>query len=183
MFENGATLPVKTLAMLDIFYPFKTYAYKIIADEVNVLPVILDWSNHQPRFHFSMPVDLLKLKTRTIEIDGFQWLIADFGARPPYDPKERFRRWKERYGDSGNGGRRTSQRRIPKKSPTYASKSYYAVLGLEVGASLEEIKAAYRQLARSLHPDVNASPAAKSEMQKVNEAYAILVKSTYILRK
>jgi molecular chaperone DnaJ len=51
---------------------------------------------------------------------------------------------------------------------------YYAVLGLTRGATDNEIKRAYRRLARDLHPDVNPDPAAKERFQEVNRAYQAL---------
>ncbi|MGY1806267.1 molecular chaperone DnaJ [Blastococcus sp. SYSU D00669] len=51
---------------------------------------------------------------------------------------------------------------------------YYAVLGLARGATDNEIKRAYRRLARDLHPDVNPDPAAKERFQEVNRAYQAL---------
>ncbi|XVF63681.1 hypothetical protein PTKIN_Ptkin09bG0106000 [Pterospermum kingtungense] len=55
--------------------------------------------------------------------------------------------------------------------------SLYQVLGIQVGATCQEIKAAYRRLARVLHPDVSSngpSNAAAHEFIKVHEAYATL---------
>src|SRR3954471_6936370 len=51
---------------------------------------------------------------------------------------------------------------------------YYAVLGLARGATDNEIKRAYRRLARDLHPDVNPEPGAKERFQEVNRAYQAL---------
>src|SRR3954466_8664554 len=48
---------------------------------------------------------------------------------------------------------------------------YYAVLGLARGATDNEIKRAYRRLARDLHPDVNPDPGAKERFQEGNRAY------------
>lgn len=50
----------------------------------------------------------------------------------------------------------------------------YRVLGVKRTASANEIKSAYRRLARQYHPDVNASPAAASEFARVTEAYHTL---------
>ena len=48
----------------------------------------------------------------------------------------------------------------------------YKVLGLEPGASDEEVKQAYRRLAKKYHPDLNPGDAeAARKMQEVNEAY------------
>lgn len=171
-----------TLSMLDIFYPRKAYVYKVLDGEISVLPVYMEWPEEHVKFYLSPPVDLLRLKRREVELERMTFRVADFGARPPYDPRVRFRRWQARYG-SGNGGRRTHQRRRRTTYRGYAASTYYEILGLSRGASLQEIRTAYRQLARELHPDVNPSPEAKARMQKINEAYAALVKATYILRK
>ncbi len=53
----------------------------------------------------------------------------------------------------------------------------YAVLGVKPGASDDEIKAAYRTLAKKYHPDLNqGSAAAETKMKEINEAYTILIK-------
>ena len=53
----------------------------------------------------------------------------------------------------------------------------YEVLGVSPGASDDEIKAAYRKLAKKYHPDLNnGSPEAEARMKEVNEAYTLLIK-------
>ena len=53
----------------------------------------------------------------------------------------------------------------------------YEVLGVAPGASDDEIKAAYRKLAKKYHPDLNGGSAeAEAKMKEVNEAYTILIK-------
>jgi molecular chaperone DnaJ len=51
---------------------------------------------------------------------------------------------------------------------------YYGVLGLAPGATDNDIKKAYRRLARDLHPDVNPEPGAKERFQEVSRAYQAL---------
>ncbi|KAJ6731079.1 CHAPERONE PROTEIN DNAJ 11 CHLOROPLASTIC-LIKE [Salix viminalis] len=61
-------------------------------------------------------------------------------------------------------------------TPTSAS-SLYEVLGIQMGATCQEIKTAYRRLARTLHPDVAASGQREDtayEFMRVHEAYETL---------
>jgi molecular chaperone DnaJ len=55
-----------------------------------------------------------------------------------------------------------------------SKRDYYEVLGLNRGASQEEIKKAYRKLARQYHPDVNKSPDAEQKFKEIKEAYDVL---------
>ena len=80
------------------------------------------------------------------------------------------------YGNSSGGYRQGGNYQ---RTGTYTSNRsrYYRILGLKDGASQEEIKKAYRQLAKEHHPDkfVNASDSEKkfheSKMKEINEAY------------
>lgn len=54
------------------------------------------------------------------------------------------------------------------------SNSLYETLGVDKSASADEIKKAYRRLARKYHPDVNKDPEAESKFKEINAAYEIL---------
>src|SRR5260221_7036021 len=51
---------------------------------------------------------------------------------------------------------------------------YYAVLGVRRDANAEEIKKAYRRLARELHPDVNPDPVTQERFKEITQAYELL---------
>lgn len=53
-------------------------------------------------------------------------------------------------------------------------KDYYETLGVSRDAGPDEIKRAYRRLARKYHPDVSSEPGAEERIKEVNEAYEVL---------
>ncbi|WP_131781921.1 DnaJ C-terminal domain-containing protein [Legionella gresilensis] len=53
-------------------------------------------------------------------------------------------------------------------------KDYYKIMGLDRNVSQEEIKRAYRKLARKYHPDVSKEPNAESKFKELGEAYEVL---------
>ncbi|GAA0400810.1 chaperone protein DnaJ 2 [Acrocarpospora corrugata] len=54
------------------------------------------------------------------------------------------------------------------------AKDYYATLGVRRDASQDEIKKAYRRLARELHPDVNPDPQTQERFKEITQAYEVL---------
>ena len=51
---------------------------------------------------------------------------------------------------------------------------YYAVLGVRRDASADQIKMAYRRLARELHPDVNPDPVTHERFKEITQAHEVL---------
>src|SRR5881227_3392473 len=59
--------------------------------------------------------------------------------------------------------------------PTATKKDYYETLGVARGADTEDIRKAYRKLARKYHPDLNpGDKSAEERFRNVQEAYDIL---------
>ncbi|MFP5225432.1 MAG: DnaJ domain-containing protein [Actinomycetota bacterium] len=59
-------------------------------------------------------------------------------------------------------------------SRDWFEKDFYAILGVSKDASTEEIKRAYKKLARDLHPDRNQAAGAEDRFKDVSEAYEVL---------
>ena len=56
-----------------------------------------------------------------------------------------------------------------------ATRDYYEILGVKRDASADELKKAFRQLARKYHPDLNkGSKEAEEKFKEINEAYQVL---------
>ncbi len=53
-------------------------------------------------------------------------------------------------------------------------KDYYAILGVPQNATLEQIRMAYRHMARVNHPDISTVPGAEERFKEINEAYEVL---------
>ena len=53
-------------------------------------------------------------------------------------------------------------------------RDYYEILDVPRSASADDLKAAFRKMARQFHPDVNKEPDAEEKFKEINEAYAVL---------
>ena len=54
------------------------------------------------------------------------------------------------------------------------NRDYYEILGVPRNATSDDLKSAFRRLARQYHPDVNNAPDAEEKFKEINEAYAVL---------
>jgi DnaJ-domain-containing protein 1 len=113
------------------------------------------------------------------QVAGSEWKLVL--ERPSPDvaggqEEPRFSTWeevrdKQRARSSGGGGSSSGGSGSP-GSPVNAS--YYQLLGVAPAASQPDIKAAYRQLALKLHPDINSAADAGQRFAEVAAAYDIL---------
>ena len=55
------------------------------------------------------------------------------------------------------------------------AKDYYEILGLKKGASKEEIKKAFKKLAKKYHPDISKEENAQEKFKEINEAVEVLL--------
>ena len=54
------------------------------------------------------------------------------------------------------------------------TKDYYRTLGVDRSANANDIKKAYKKLAKKYHPDLNKNPQAEERFKEINEAASIL---------
>ncbi|KAL5557868.1 hypothetical protein UlMin_034079 [Ulmus minor] len=63
---------------------------------------------------------------------------------------------------------------VERPASSTSSSSLYEVLGIRMEATCQEIKTAYRKLARVVHPDVQTGQASADQFLKIHEAYSTL---------
>lgn len=66
------------------------------------------------------------------------------------------------------------QSKVGRVNGKLSKQDYYEVLGVDKGASKQDIRKSYRKLARQYHPDVNKDAGAEDKFKEVKEAYEVL---------
>ena len=90
-----------------------------------------------------------------------KWRVASFSEKVPHK--------QQRYQTDTDG------QRPPRSTQPDSLAECYAVLGISLDSEAEDVKTAYRNLARKIHPDVNQAADATQQMQALNEAYRRLM--------
>src|SRR5436190_12393120 len=96
-----------------------------------------------------------------------------WSARPAWTTRERSPPCAPWRGTWAISWRRVDWLRTDRTQDAVA-KDYYGTLGIRRDATPDEIKRAYRKLAREYHPDVNPDPAAQERFKEINAAYEVL---------
>lgn len=157
--EDKLYLPEDWMETLYNVYGGKIYGYDSFAQFASVFPVYFEEVGQGFRRHirYGEAIDAGQLHVDTLHVQGRYaagyWRVADF----------------EGSGQQTDSGQHTGSRFQPVSE--HSISAYYAVLAVEQGADRDTIRTAYRRLARQYHPDVNQSPEAHSQMQRINEAY------------
>ena len=92
-----------------------------------------------------------------------RWPGSACSARPGWTTRRRWERCARWHGTWARSWRGRS-----------GVNDYYGVLGVRRDASPDEIKKAYRRLARELHPDVNPDPQTQERFKEITQAYEVL---------
>jgi DnaJ-like protein len=135
--------PHDVTAALIALYGGKIYAYDPFAPELLVFPVHFDRQGADYVTRYGKTVEAARLYCSRVHAQTYEI----------------------------HGHWRVASFDAPVPSAEEIAEGYFEVLGLKFGADLIAVKRAYRRLARKLHPDVNQSPEATAQMQRLNEAY------------
>lgn len=157
--DNEVFQPDPWMLALMALYGGKLYAFDVYGKDIRIFPTYfeaVDLVNY--RIHYGADIDVTQLgcgvqESNSYYLDG-TWLVADFtGATPP--PKRR----------------KAEEPKPSRPAPRQRPESPWEILGIAKTTQRDEIKRAYRRLARRYHPDLNPSSDAHDLMQKLNTAY------------
>lgn len=153
--EGRVYLPDDWMEALYTLYGDMIYGYDAYGPYATVFPVYFEprGGGFQRFIRYGDTIDVSQLRAETIHTENRfltgTWRVASF------EPAG------EREHVNKDGP--------PLVRGTLAA--YYAVFDLTPDADREAVRGAYRRLARAYHPDVNDSPEATRQMQRINEAY------------
>ncbi len=160
--ENQHYAPDPWMQSLIALYGSKIYAFETFGKDIRIYPVYFEADRDTYFARYGRDVDVTQLVCATIKIEGLlrgNWLVADFVGKKP------------------NAQAHHHTRGHARPAPPL-ERSAWDILGVAAGADRDTIKAAYRQLARLFHPDVNRAPDATEQMQRLNVAYAAALRET-----
>ena len=158
-------MPQDWMMALLALYGDKIYGYDVAGKDVYIFPVHYDVQpGYNERYiRWGPLVNLHHLRADFTELDSVHlkgnFRIVDFA--PPSRQTE---------GGSASGGD-SQQQSAPRYASRSAMHSFYQLLSVPMDATPEDIKRAYREMARQHHPDMNPDADSTSKMQEINQAY------------
>jgi hypothetical protein len=157
--DNEVFQPDPWMHALMSLYNGKLYAFDVYGKDIRIFPTYFEPVDllHY-RIHYGGDVDVTKLGCGSFDMAypdlSGSWLVADFtGATPP--PKRQ----------------KKQEAHAAKPAPRKRPPTPWEILGIAKTTERDEIKRAYRRLARRYHPDLNPSREAHDLMQALNNAY------------
>jgi hypothetical protein len=146
------------LEVLAALYADRVYAFEVAGHHSYFFPIHLRGEGRRRQAAFGDVIDYAALGCSTVssQTAAFvgSWRVADFTHH-------------------GQTFRSYTTQQFPERMR--ALLPHFSALGLEPDANPEQIKQAYRALARLYHPDVNADPSADERMKQLNHAYQQLM--------
>jgi hypothetical protein len=148
-------------------YQNRIFAWETFGPEIFIFAVHYqpDGRYYDIRYGETLNMRHMHTETRQTYVPGFTgvWRVAAFADRH------------QQAHTAGEGGARVGNDGRSSAPLGGTLESFYVLLQVDAGASREDIKFAYRRLARKYHPDLNKSPDATKQMQAINEAYQKLL--------
>ncbi len=146
-------------------YGEKLWAYDIFGGELFIYPIHYDRIGPYREIRYGKTVNMRQLVGTIVEIESSfikgRWRVATFADKTQHTQR--------RYQTDTDG------QRPPRSTQPDTLAEWYAVLGIPLDSEVEDVKTAYRNLARKIHPDVNKAIDATQQMQALNEAYRRLM--------
>lgn len=147
------------------------YSYGIVEDELSIIQVNFTEAEHRNEYRVwhttDFPFDAVSVRRReyTTNIKG-TWYIGDI-ASPQFKRRINEERARQRFHY------RTKQTHKVDMTPPDQLNAAYLALQIEVGAGQDEVKEAFRKLAREYHPDVSDFDKSEAEQRfkEVKDAY------------
>jgi hypothetical protein len=176
--------PPEWLVTLHTLQNHKIYAYYTSGNEVYLYEIHLQRIGFGTEriVKFMGQINVADLGCAYMEVTGpklgGRWRMADFAAGRGAENARRT--FKARLDEEFRRREREEQRQKHGNASTPDEVRgrlliYYRMLGVQNDATWEDIKRAYRDLARQYHPDLNQSLRATAKMQEINAAYAHLM--------
>ncbi|MBK8134484.1 MAG: J domain-containing protein [Chloroflexi bacterium] len=171
--DNELFVPEAWMMALVKLYGGKLYAFDVYGKDIRIFATYfekVDATHYRVRFGDDVDVTRLGVEQVSLSIPELAgtWLIADFAGvvpprkRPQTDHKTHFHQQNAHHH--------------ARRAPTRPPETPWEILGVAKSARRDEVKRAFRKLARRLHPDLNTAPDATHQMQRLNVAYQAVLR-------